>query len=656
MNKFNLIEEERNRLKQLIQEKENLLNSYRKEERTHNEDQKRNRIKIDSLQNRIAELEKVERNQRFLSITGRSQVDKELQNYKIRLEHSETSHKGELAAVHAEYEGRMKLLGEEVEHLQQQIAALTDERDQFRDQLEQFNKEKEKKLFKGSFRDEIEDLNSQLRIVRSDLEGALLENRNLKIQHGTERSTWQIQLAEYKTQINQLEERILLETRGSTRTYARTKMELAWEKERQENQRLLQETQKFIQELRDKLIGTESLREKERDEAHKNLLELKTNMDREHVETQRKIAQLQLDLLALKEVHARLRSQNERYKKERLAFDQAKMEFIGTEMAELHKISDHINNSQSTTTPSSLKTPSLLSPSSISSSSTSNTVDNNSQQAIQLINQLERRLQIKYQEMLQESRYGSLLSVKSVSGLMSSSSQILPTPSQFKRAPPRLKLGKKSISLDQQLQGTSSQDRIWDSDQSLNSTPNSSISNLRYGGNRYGYAGYESDSSGSSFYGPNHLRPDLVRDRSVGSDSDASAISTNADSKKIGSGLALKERFKVKRSSKSSSITSDDENLKQLKTKLALSAFDKSPIELAKQREKKQKSLRYKISKTLSKTFSRSASILPEVSAANDGSLSTSGGHHHSKSNRTKSPTRTKIFDQSKKVSIIVAD
>src|SRR5699024_4176204 len=102
-------------------------------------------------------------------------------------------------------------------------------------------------------------------------------------QHGTERSSWQIQMAEYKTQINQLEERILLETRGTTRNYARTKMELAWEKERQENQRLLQETQRFIQELRDKLVGTESLREKEREEARKQLLELKSGMDKEHV-------------------------------------------------------------------------------------------------------------------------------------------------------------------------------------------------------------------------------------------------------------------------------------------------------------------------------------------------------------------------------------
>ncbi|KAH7640466.1 hypothetical protein HUG17_7933 [Dermatophagoides farinae] len=578
LNKANLIEEERNRLKMLMTEKENLLNSYRKEERVHNEERERNRIKMDALQTRIAELERVERNTRFMSITGRAQVDKELQDYRIRLEHSETSHKGELAALHAEYEGRMRLLGEEVEHLQQQMVHLAQERDRYRESLEKSNKDQG--TFKGTFRNEIEDLHSQLRIVRTDLEGALLENRNLKIQHGTEKSTWQIQLAEYKTQINQLEERILLETRGSTRNYARTKMELAWEKERQENLRLLQDTQKFIQELRDKLMGIESLREKEREEARRQLLELKTNMDKEHVETQQKIAELQFDLLALKEVHARLKSQNERYKRERGMFEKAKIDFIDIEMAELRKIVDSITQKSSTTANLSMKT--------VRSTTQQTTLNNNKQEEIvETINQLKERLHSRYNEIMQEARAASQISVSSNlngrytggSSTSLASATNLPPPSHIKRAPPRLKMVKKSLSLDQQLRGAS-QERIWDSDHSLNSTPNSSISNLR---SRYAYGGgYESDSSGSGFFAPSNtllrLRPGFTKDSSFagGSDSDTSAISA-AEPKK-----SLKERFKIRKSTKSS----DDEALKQ---NLTLQGFEKSPIELAKQREKKEK-------------------------------------------------------------------
>ena len=73
---------------------------------------------------------------------------------------------------------------------------------QLRDSLEKTTREMHNRgTLRGTLRDEVEDLNCQLRTLRSDLEGALLENRNLKIQHGTERSSWAIQVAEYKTQV-----------------------------------------------------------------------------------------------------------------------------------------------------------------------------------------------------------------------------------------------------------------------------------------------------------------------------------------------------------------------------------------------------------------------------------------------------------------------
>lgn len=609
LNKANMVEEERNRLKVLINEKENLLNSYRKEEKSRNEERERNRIKMEDLQGKLSELEKIERNTRFLSISGRAQVDKELQNYRIRLEHSETSHKGELAALHVEYEGRMRLLAEELEHMQQQVSLIAKERDKYRDSLEH---SKAAGNLRGTLTDEVEDLNSQLRALRTDLEGSLLENRNLKIQHGTERSSWQIQIAEYRTQINQLEERILLDTRGATRSYAKTRIELAWDKERQENQRLLQETQKFIQELRDKLIGTESLREKERDEAHKQLMELKVSMDRDNIGTQQKISELQFDLLALKEAHARLRSQNERLRRERAIVDKAKIDFINEELAHLQKLTENSHKSSKIITAKNSLTEEITS----------------------LQNRLKTRLDELIKEQSSRAVSSSELSIisrlngKAFSSQTSLSSTNLPPPSLIKRAPPRLKLIKKSLSLDQQLANSrgASQERIWESDRgSLGSTPNSSISNLRVAG-RYGYAGYDSDSSGSSFFMPSgvlKLKNTFSKEGSYGgSESDTSAAS-QMQSSVASTKKTSKDRMKVK------SKNSEETN----KQKLALQGFELSPIELAKQREKKEKSLRYKISKTLSKTFSRSTSVLP---------TNVESDNEQTKKNRNKSPSRTK--------------
>ena len=66
---------------------------------------------------------------------------------------------------------------------------------------------------------------------------------------------------------------------------------------------------------------------------------------------------------------------------------------------------------------------------------------------------------------------------------------------------------------------------------------------------------------------------------------------------------------------------------------------------MAKQREKKEKSLRYKISKTLSKTFSRSTSTLPsethlqDVESGRSKSSSSSNSSSRNKTPQTKSPT-----------------
>ena len=435
----------------------------------------------------------------------------------------------------------------------------------------------------------------------------------------------------------------MLETRGTTRNYARTKMELAWEKERTENHRLLQETQRFIQELRDKLVGTEALREKEREEARKQLVELKTGMDREQGGTQAKIAELHFDLLALKEAHVRLKSQNERLRRERATLEKSKVDFVGEELAALQKVLDS-------------KAAKSLAGKEVAGE----------------VAALQKKLSTRLEELIAEASArgvsSSDLSIASrVNGrgggtsgsLTSINSTTLPPPSAVKRAPPRTKsLGKKSLSLDQQLGRASIERQIWgtggadsDANTSLNTTPNSSVSNLRFGGAggvRYGYAGYDSDSSGSSFFGPGgQLRlksgGTFAKEGSFagGSESDTSAASGVPGGK---TKTSLKEKFRIRRSSKTSdpgttggAVTdTEDKQTKLLKQKLTLAGFEMSPLEMAKQREKKEKSLRYKISKTLSKTFSRSTSVL-------DGGESSAGAAERSKSpKRTKSPSRTK--------------
>ncbi|CAG2167381.1 unnamed protein product [Oppiella nova] len=604
--------EEKNRLQDLMTEKENLLESYRKEEKYIKEERDKLRKRCEDLTVKMTDMEKVERMTRTTNITGK---DKELQEYKIRLEHTQTSHKGEVAALHAEYEGRMRLMGDEVNELQRQIALLANDRDRIRDQLD-----RDPSLRRSSkFKDDMEDMSAQILTLRSDLEAALLDNRNLKIQFGTERSGWQIQTAELKTQINQLEERILLETRGSTRNYAKTKMELAWDKERQDNHRLLQETQKFIQELRDKLLNTEKIRERDRLEQRKQLQELKAGMDRDSEDSHKRVGELQLDLLDLREAHSKVRSQNERLRRERSAYErerddwkhtvfaafdiQLKAKDITNEIEEMYQMVEKTSEPEKTTEPETAVRKRR--------SQTINVL--NVEELKKLVSSLKTRSEDiksvslprkdvdRLRHCVSFSRASSSSDIPPLRGSSQSLTRApLPPPNAVIRAPPRPKaLAKKSVSLDYQIGASgnrgASQERIWESGDSANTTPTSSYSNLRVGGPYRGfttYSGYDSDASHSRY----------TREGSYGADSDTSLPAVPHHKKSFFK--FTKKTNSIEDSSTGGSIASAG------LTSLAVHGFETSPIEREKQRLKKEHSLKYKISKTLSKTFSRSSSSL----------------------------------------------
>lgn len=90
-----------------------------------------------------------------------------------------------------------------------------------------------------------------------------------------------------------MEEQSLIEGLGrSSRMLAKTKLELAWDKERTEQQRLLAESRRLITKLGNQLIAVETSRDKERTEAKKQLFNLKQTMEGEQGETKKKIGEV----------------------------------------------------------------------------------------------------------------------------------------------------------------------------------------------------------------------------------------------------------------------------------------------------------------------------------------------------------------------------
>lgn len=94
-------------------------------------------------------------------------------------------------------------------------------------------------------------------------------------------------------------------------------MELAWQKEREEQQRLLQETATLARDLRQTLFEVERERDKERLETKRKQEQLKKTSEEDQDENRRKLTELQCDLLELRDAHAKLRTTNEKLRREK---------------------------------------------------------------------------------------------------------------------------------------------------------------------------------------------------------------------------------------------------------------------------------------------------------------------------------------------------
>lgn len=596
------LDSERRRLKEIVEERDNIIETNRREEQEIKDENDKLKKKVDELTANIKEKE---------SKGSRAQD--------IRIKHSETSHKGDLAALHAEYEARMKVMGDEVMELQRQIAFLMEERDNLRAHVAM-----SEPGMRVGFRDEVEDLTAQLESLRTHLEQALVDNRNMKVTHASEKSSWQVQMAELKTRLNQSDEQLLMESsRGSTRNYARPRLELAWEKERQEQQKLLQNTQRLVDDMRDKLIQMENHREKERSEARRQLHELKAIMDKEQEETQKRIGELQLDLIDLRDSHAKIRSQNERLKRERIALQaeqeafrlkmfaaidiQNKVDELSADWEELIKIvpAEEKKAEASDTTAADNASAAVKKP--LKKKAPAINVDELRQATEKVKKKIE---ELKNVSLDKDDKFKRALSFKraisasdmGTASYARSSRGPQPVLSQM-RAPPRPKaLAKKSLSLDQNISNltSASQERIWQSGESLATTPASSITNLRYGlgmpnpyyqyPHRGGYSsisGYESEGS----FGHDSYR--YQREGSYGDRSDVSAPATPATKQK----KTLRDKFRLL--NKRPESVGDSGSQGSLDSKSA-----------AAERDKKESSLRSRISKTLKKTLGRSSDTL----------------------------------------------
>ncbi|XP_077519344.1 uncharacterized protein LOC144129224 [Amblyomma americanum] len=344
------IESEKNRMRSNLNERDAIIEELKKTEKCFREEKEKLRRKNEELMKRVAELERSERHLRTLTVGGAKPEQQQQQNQpnpqnqqlnqqqhelRARLEHSGHVHKAEQAALRADYEGRVSYMSAEMQALQAQMASLARERDQCRDKLDEAAREieqlrassarKERSRGKEAFdamQKKAEELRAYADDLKNQLEESLTDNRKLRIQMEADKSSWEIQLSNLKSKLNQYEERNILEaSRGSAKLYAKTRLELAWEKERTDLQKVLGDTQAALADLRQRFLSSEAQREAEREAAAKTIQELRKQVEGGQDDVTKDILELQTELEELKDTHGRLKTQFDRLRREKDRLD-----------------------------------------------------------------------------------------------------------------------------------------------------------------------------------------------------------------------------------------------------------------------------------------------------------------------------------------------
>ncbi|XP_054012586.1 uncharacterized protein LOC128894695 isoform X2 [Hylaeus anthracinus] len=286
----------------------------------------------DDLSDKLKDYEAVSKIHQALT-PDTTALETEIRKLKSALENMEKAKKADLAQCKMRYEHRITAITDEIQAIQNQLSRYKRERDTYKHMLEGAQKTiAELKSARGrqssmslAKSDEEEEVSSTSAIVLErqivNLEDELSESRlevsRLKAELVSEKSASHVKVSELQSRINELEEERML-TSGRTKIPGlKVRMELAWQKEREEHQRLLQETATLARDLRQTLFEIERERSKERLETKRRQDQLKKVYDEEKEESKKKLLELQCDLLELRDAHAKLRTSNEKMRREK---------------------------------------------------------------------------------------------------------------------------------------------------------------------------------------------------------------------------------------------------------------------------------------------------------------------------------------------------
>ena len=173
----------------------------------------------------------------------------------------------------------------------------------------------------------VSDLSYQMQVLEDELAESKMNASKTNANSIALKSNYEIQIAELNSRINELEEEALIESGRARIAGTRTKMELAWQKERESQKKLINELNTMARDLKSTLLEVEKERDRERLESKRKIDGMKSAFTDEQDDTKKQITDLQYDLLELRDAHAKLRTTNEKLRRDKEKFERDKDEY-----------------------------------------------------------------------------------------------------------------------------------------------------------------------------------------------------------------------------------------------------------------------------------------------------------------------------------------
>ncbi|KAL5282113.1 SOGA3 family protein [Megaselia abdita] len=329
--KTSSMEYEKSRLKNCLNEKETEYKRLKQENEMNIDLVFQLRREVEDLNGKISDFDRISRARTSVNDHNNS-LENEIRTLRRKLEAAELSGKSESAAIRLRYEQQVSKLNSENSSMQKQCERFKKDRDTFKQLLESAQKKisdlksnNTGRISRNSIhssdndddRAKVHFLEKQIGTLEDQLCEFRLESNKLKSELVSEKSANAIKIAEMQSKLNEYEEDRVLATGRTKIPGMKTRLELSWQKEREEQQRLLQETSTLARDLRQTLYEVEREREKERLEMKRKVDQLKNMNDDEMEDGRKKISELQCDLLDLRDAHAKIRTSNERLRRDR---------------------------------------------------------------------------------------------------------------------------------------------------------------------------------------------------------------------------------------------------------------------------------------------------------------------------------------------------